>query len=105
MPSKRGQRGLNLNNPPGADQVGMPTRVFLFTVDQLSVMLDLPEKYIRDTMLYYEGRSIGTIRKWELQARNIAPPDEKPEWRITEREFIRWLKYKGFKHYDRGAVY
>lgn len=68
-------------------------------------MLDLPEQYILENLLYLEGRSIGTIRKNEMQARNIAPPEAKPEWRVAEREFIRWMRVKGFKYYDRGAVY
>lgn len=104
MPSA-GQRGQGTNLPPGGEKIGIPTRVFLFTVDQLSVMLDLPEKYILDNLLYLEGRSIGTPKKSLIQARNVAPPELKPEWRVTEREFIRWMRVKGFKYYDRGSVY
>ena len=100
-----GKRGQGKALPPGGESFGIPTRVFLFTVDQLSVMLDLPDKYILENLLYLEGRSIGTAKRQLMQARNIAPADQKPEWRVAEREFIRWMRVKGFKYYDRGAVY
>ena len=100
-----GKRGTGKTLPPGGERIGIPTRVFLFTVDQLSVMLDLPEKYILENLLYLEGRSIGTAKKHLIQARNIAPADQKPEWRVAEREFIRWMRVKGFKYYDRGTLY
>lgn len=100
-----GKRGHGKALPPGGTKIGIPTRVFLFSVDQLAVMLELPEKYILDNLLYLEGRSIGTASKHLIQARNVAPADQKPEWRVSEREFIRWMRVKGFKYYDRGAVY
>lgn len=54
--------------------------------------------------LYFEGRSIGARRRDLMIARNIAPPDQDPEWRVTEREFVRWMKTKGFRYYETGAV-
>jgi hypothetical protein len=98
-------RGTGKALPSGAAKIGIPTRVFLFTVDQLSVMLDLDEQYILKHLLYLEGRSIGSAKKQLMQARNIAPADQKPEWRVAEREFVRWMRVKGFKYYDRGSVY
>lgn len=101
---KQGLRGQGVALPSGAGKIGMPTRVFLFTMDQIGVMLDLEELELRKRYVYFEGRSIGSRRRDLMIARNIAPPDSKPEWRIAEREFVRWLKFKGFRHYERGAV-
>lgn len=98
MAENRGQ-GISL---PAA-KIGLPVRVFLFTIDQLSVMIDVKEETIKRSYLYYEGRSIGPRKKELMIARNIAPEGEKPDWRVAEREFIRWMRHKGFRYYDRGA--
>ena len=96
-------RGQGINLPPNQRAVGLPPRPFLYTVDQLSVMLDLSEAVIMRQYLYFEGRSIGRKLTTLMLAVNISAPDEKPEWRVTEREFIRWMKTKGFRHYERSA--
>ncbi len=98
-----GLRGQGVSLPANPSAVGLPTRVFLFTFDQLSVMLDIDESIIARDYVYYEGRSIGSRKKNLMLARNIAPPDSKPEWRVAEREFIRWMRVKGFRYYERGA--
>lgn len=103
MKRNEGLRGQGVGLPPGRESVGLPARVFLYTIDQISVMLDLSEKVIKDSYLFYEGRTVGTKRRDLILARNIAPDNEKPEWRVTERELIRWMKVKGFRYYDRGA--
>lgn len=84
--------------------VGLPPRVFLYTVDQLAVMTNLSEAILHSNHLFHENRDIGIRQKYEMLARNIAPPDSKPDWRVSEKEFVRWLKLKGFKYYDRGTV-
>lgn len=99
-----GNRGEGVSLPSQAASVGMPTRVFLYTIDQLSVMLDMSPDQIKKQHVYFEGRSIGSRHKHLMMARNIAAPGEKAEWRVAEREFVRWLKVKGFRHYERGAV-
>ena len=98
-----GYRGEGALIPSGGKKIGMPTRVFLYTVDQLSVMLDLDEATIKRSYLFFEGRSTGVRARDLMTARNIAQPGEKPDWRIAEREFIRWMRYKGFKHYERST--
>lgn len=85
-------------------KVGLPTRPFLYTIDQLSVLLELGERTLATGYLYFEGRSTGTHSLDLMLARNVAPPNEKPEWRVAERELIRWLKRKGFILYDRTWV-
>jgi len=97
-------RGQGIALPPGGEKIGLPTRVFLFTLDQISVMIDIDEASIKAQYVYFEGRSIGSRSKHLMVARNIAPPDAKAEWRVAEREFVRWLRHKGFRHYERGAV-
>lgn len=99
----KGLRGAGTALPSGAGKIGLPARVFLFTMDQLSVMLDIDERTILQSYIYFEGRSIGARAKSLMTARNIAQPDEKPDWRVTEREFIRWMRVKGFRYYDRGV--
>lgn len=85
-------------------KVGLPPRPFLYTVDQLAVILDLPERTLHTQHLYHEGRDIGIKHRHHMTARNIAAPDEKPDWRVADRELIRWLRHKGFKFYDRGVI-
>jgi hypothetical protein len=84
--------------------VGLPPRVFLYTVDQLAVLLNLPEQTLHTSHLFHEGRDVGIRDRHEMLARNIAKPDDKPDWRVSEKEFVRWLKIKGFKYYDTGTI-
>ena len=98
-----GERGAGVNLPAGGENIGLPTRVFLFTLDQISVMIHVTEKTLTDHHIFFQGRSIGSRKKTLMVAINIAPPDEKPDWRVAEREFIRWMRVKGFKYYERGS--
>lgn len=86
-----------------SERKGLPPRPFLYTVDQLSVILSLTENTLHQQHLYHEGRDVGINHKWHMTARNIAPPDQRPDWRVTETELLRWMKHKGFKFYDRGV--
>ena len=80
--------------------LGLPLRPFLYTIDQVASFLDQDVNYVKTKQVYFWGRSTGTPHAYYLRARNIAPPDEKPDWRVTEQEMIRWLKMKGFKLYE-----
>jgi hypothetical protein len=66
-------------------------------------MIELPESSLRKNLIYFEGRSIGLPGKGRILARNISPEDKPPDWRVTERELIRWFRTKGFKYYERGV--
>jgi hypothetical protein len=92
----------DLNRRPSPEPLGLPVRAFLFTVDQIATMIAVDEKRVKDSYLFYQGRSVGNRPRGKMMARNIAPEGEKPEWRIAEREVIRWLRTMGFKIYDRG---
>lgn len=96
-------RGAGANLPVGRDAIGLPPRPFLYTLDQISVLLDMSETAIKQTHVYFEGRSTGIRRKDLMLARNIAAATDKPDWRVTERELVRWFRHKGFRYYERSA--
>lgn len=96
-------RGVGAALPVSHDKIGLPPRPFLYTLDQLSVMLDVPEERIRKAYIYFEGRSIGSRSKQLMTARNIAPGNQNPDWRVAEREFIRWMRTKGYRWYERST--
>lgn len=74
-------------------EVEIPLRVFFYTVDQIAYMLDCSESYLRTDVLYYVGRSHG-IPAEKLRAINLAGPEDVPNWRVSEQDFIAWLKMK-----------
>jgi len=96
-------RGIGTALPSGNKRVGLPPRAFLYTLDQIGVMLELKVSALQQSYLYFEGRSIGARRKDLMIARNISPSDKPPEWRVAEREFLRWMRTKGFRHYEVGG--
>lgn len=88
---------------PDPRKVGLPVKVFLYTLDQVALMLALDEGYLADRgLVHYLGRSTGTPSRDQLKAKNIMPPDQKPDWRIAEAELIRYCKRRGIVIYQRG---
>jgi len=87
---------------PERDRIGLPPRIFLYTVDQVAQMLSLTIPYVKNTLLFYDRREPGLTPKTRLRAINIAPEGETPEWRVTERELIRYLRSRGVKFYETG---
>lgn len=86
------------------DEVNIPMRPFLYTLDQIAALLSVEVSAVRNRYLFYNGRSTGGKRKDLILAHNIAPDGLKPEWRVAERELVRWFRYKGFKVVDRNWV-
>lgn len=85
--------------------IGLPARDFLFTIDQIAMLLEVQERTVYDNYLFYENRSVGVRPKDRMLARDISPDNApKPDWRVTEREFTRWMKYKGYRYHTRGYV-
>ena len=82
-------------------EVGLPVRVFLYTLDQIATILQVEEKDLRK-YVHFQDRSVGARPLDMMQARNIAPAGEKPEWRVADRELERWLSRRGFRIYVRG---
>lgn len=87
------------------EQFNMPLRVFMYTLDQVSLMTNINLQNLKDNHLHYAQRSIGPRPLGKMLARNIAVDGDKPDWRIAEQEFIRWLRYKGFRIYNRTTLY
>lgn len=86
------------------NKVALPARPFFYTLDQIAVILDIEYTSLLHTYIFLDQRSIGAKGPGRMMARNIAEPDQKPEWRVAEQEFIRWLKYRGFRFYERDTV-
>ena len=82
--------------------MGLPTRVFFYTIDQVADMLGLGAQDVNARYLFKPGRDLGPQKNGQLLAVNIAPEDDgQPEWRISEDELIRWLRHKRIKLYRR----
>lgn len=84
-------------------QIGLPVRPFMYTLDQIATMLDIKQETLKK-WLFYEGRSVGVCPKDKIPVRNIAPDGLKPEWRCSERSFISWMRFKGFRYHERGYI-
>ena len=95
-------RWQNPNKIEKPGQVGIPPRPFLYTLDQIAELTNLAVATIKRSYVHFDKRTVGARRKDLLLAHNIAPEGEPPEWRVAERELIRWLKYQGFRYYERG---
>lgn len=89
---------------PRGDAVGLPTRAFLYTLDQISEMVSVPLAKLRQTHIHFDRKTVGAQNYDKMMARNIASASETPEWRVSEVELARWLKRKGFRLYDRDWV-
>jgi hypothetical protein len=82
------------------EKVGLPYRPFLYTLDQIAVMLSMPQTKLLQRYLYFDGRSTGRKGLDLMLARNIADDESEAEWRVAEKELLRWMKRKGFRHYS-----
>lgn len=89
--------------PDDRTKLGLPYRPFLYTLDQLSVMLSIETTTLKKNgMLFFQGRQPGRPLPDELRCVNVTSGiSDKPDWRVEERELIRWMKRKGFRYVDR----
>jgi len=83
--------------PKEVNGIRLPSKPFLYTLDQVAHLLQLPETELRSGFVYYATESSGPNLKRALVARNIANLGDTPDWRVSEDEFKSWLKRKGFK--------
>ncbi|AUV60664.1 hypothetical protein HOS75_gp066 [Gordonia phage SteveFrench] len=74
-------------------EVHFPAREFFYTVQQVALMLDCSRSYLEERVLFFMGRSTGSM-KGRLRVINISAPDEKPIWRVAETDFKLWLREK-----------
>jgi hypothetical protein len=99
MPRPAGKR------PRNPEWVALPTRLFLYTPDQVAMILNVDLRTVMASYLWYEGRQVGAHDYDKLRAVDISEDRSKPpRWRVSEQELIRWMRRKGFKYYERGWV-
>jgi hypothetical protein len=67
----------------------LPVRLFFFTIDQITDML-LADA---NKFIFKDGHDTGIPPDDKMLARNIAPSDSAPEWRVEEMEFVRWMRH------------
>lgn len=82
-----------------ADDLGLPIRPFLYTLDQIATLLNIQEASVQ-VYMHFIGRSVGAHKKDRMLARNIAPLGEKPDWRVAESELVRWLRNRGYRIHE-----
>lgn len=99
------ERGSANKSEQDRVKVGLPSRPFLYTIDQVAMMLAVTERYLKLEYAHWEGRSIGIPSSDRIVFRNIAPNGAQVQWRCSERELIRFLRHKGYKYYERGFVH
>lgn len=85
-----------------AEGIGLPVRPFLYTLDQIATLLEIQQVALEQQHIHFEGRSVGARPKDKMVARNVAAVGERPDWRIVERELMRWMRRKGFRFYERA---
>ena len=85
-------------------KIDLPTRAFLYTLDQLATLLAVPQATLEQKYLFFEGVDYGRRLKTVMVARNIAPKGSPPSWRVSEEELIRWAKAAGFAFYSRRLI-
>jgi hypothetical protein len=94
------------NWAPSSRVVGIPPRPFLYSPDQIAMILSVKLSTVMERYLFFEGRSVGVRKRGVMLARNIAPtPEDNPVWRVGEQELIRWMRYKGFRFYERVGLF
>ena len=84
--------------------VDLPTRPFLYTLDQIATLLGLSMDRLKGVYCYFQGRSTGFKKVDYLEVIDIAPRGEKPDWRVSEGELVRWLRVHGVRPYGRRTV-
>jgi hypothetical protein len=82
--------------------VGLPPRFFLYTLDQIAGMLNISLETLKASYVYFEGRSTYLKQSGQISARNIAPSDKPPVWRVLDTELVRWMRVKGFRYVQTG---
>jgi len=86
------------------EKVKLPLREFMYTIDQIAYLLELKEQYVKERIIFYEGRTVGVPTRDEMVAVNVAREGDKPEWRVAERHLKRWMRFKGYKIYERDYL-
>lgn len=95
-PTGRVRRAQAKPLAPSLAPVTLPSPPFLYTLDQVALIVAWSkDKLHRRT--FYLLRSTGVKSRDDLEAFNIAASGEKPDWRVSEQELIRWLRRHGYR--------
>lgn len=86
------------------ENMGLPIRPFLYTLDQIATLIAVELPALKRVYVYFQGRHVGPVPPDKMHAINIAPDGEKPDWRVAEKEFKRWLRNRGWRVYDRSSL-
>lgn len=87
----------------GTDRIGLPPRTFFYTIDQIATLLSVKEDTVKQ-WLHFANRSVGPCPKDKILAHNLAPAGEKPIWRVAEKNFVSWMRFKGLRYHERGYI-
>lgn len=87
-----------------AEALGLPIRPFLYTLDQIATILSVTDAHVKSAYIYFEGRTPGQKDKYHMRAIDIAPPDHTPDWRVSQKELVDWMNFKGFRIYEMGTI-
>lgn len=96
MPAERTTDDFNRIYSGWTESVRLPVRPFLYTLDQIEALTSISQKELISRHCHFFGRHEGKCPPDRLLFRDIAPEGDRPDWRVTEREFIRWMRAKGF---------
>ena len=75
--------------------ITLPRHEFYYTLDQIALLLSVEEPWLRG-QVYFAGRMPDAHPRSKLLALNLADVDQRPKWRVPNREFTRWLARKGY---------
>jgi hypothetical protein len=85
--------------------VGIPIRPFMYTLDQVADMLNVPVPKLKRQYCYFEDIHTTAKPTSKMRVRNINPDQgEEKDWRIAESELYRWLKHMGFRVIERRSL-
>lgn len=85
------------------DRLNLPARPFLYTLDQIATILSMTEDGLKQSdYCFFTGRMPGRPTPDELRVINLSRNlTGSPDWRVEERELVRWMKRRGFRYVDR----
>lgn len=78
-----------------AIRVELPLREFLYTLDQLALILNITQNTLATQYLYFEGVSTGT-RVGRMSARDISLDPNRRDWRVAESSFRLFCTRRGW---------
>lgn len=78
-----------------AIRVELPLREFLFTLDQLALILNIAERTLTAQYIYFDGVSAGTMTG-RMIARDISQDPNQRDWRVAESSFRSFCRKRGW---------